>query len=210
MLTAFLHCQPFEYYWDRSIPGGHCVDDLLIGYTLTSVNIGTDLIVLVLPIPWLLGMNMAVPKRLAVVGLFVLGSLYVILLHDAWWESGQAAYTVALSCGSTLTSCNSQCLHRWHSPPPPPLRTQRLRHHLVIHQRRPLDQRRMQHRHPLRLSPDPPPPLLHKIPFLAHRSSQPPDPPLGRLSIRDCQQQRHRLRLIQRHGERRLIGPEQR
>lgn len=77
MLTAFLHCRPFAYYWDRSIPNGHCVNDNLIGYTITAVNVATDLVVLVLPIPWLWGMNMTAPKRLAVVGLFILGSLYV-------------------------------------------------------------------------------------------------------------------------------------
>ena len=77
MLTAFLHCRPFAYNWDRSIPNGHCVDDNLVGYTITSINIVGDLVVLILPIPWLWGMNMAVPKRMAVVGLFVLGSLYV-------------------------------------------------------------------------------------------------------------------------------------
>ncbi|KAL8866696.1 MAG: hypothetical protein Q9174_006145, partial [Haloplaca sp. 1 TL-2023] len=104
MLTAFLHCQPFEYYWDRSIPGGHCVDDLLVGYTLTSVNIGTDLIVLILPIPWLLGMNMAVPKRLAVVGLFVLGSLYVTILPTPLRHLNQVtSTTVASSHASLLT-----------------------------------------------------------------------------------------------------------
>lgn len=77
MLTAFLHCRPFTYNWDRSIPNGHCVNDNLVGYTITSINIVGDLVVLILPIPWLWGMNMAVPKRMAVVGLFVLGSLYV-------------------------------------------------------------------------------------------------------------------------------------
>ncbi len=77
MLTAFLHCRPLAYYWDRSIPNGHCVNNNLIGYTITSFNIVTDFVVLIMPIPWLWGMNMAIPKRMAVVGLFVLGSLYV-------------------------------------------------------------------------------------------------------------------------------------
>ncbi|KAL8931271.1 MAG: hypothetical protein Q9211_007094, partial [Gyalolechia sp. 1 TL-2023] len=80
MLTAFLQCRPLAYNWDRSIPNGHCVNGNVIGYAITSVNIVTDLVVLVLPIPWLWGMNMAVPKRMAVVGLFVLGSLYVLFI----------------------------------------------------------------------------------------------------------------------------------
>ncbi|KAL8922146.1 MAG: hypothetical protein Q9208_005341 [Pyrenodesmia sp. 3 TL-2023] len=78
MLTAFLHCRPFAYYWDRSIPNGYCVNDNLIGYSITGANIVTDLVVLVMPIPWLWGMNMTVPKRMAVVGLFILGSFVCI------------------------------------------------------------------------------------------------------------------------------------
>ncbi|KAL8650348.1 MAG: hypothetical protein Q9210_003872 [Variospora velana] len=86
MLTAFLHCHPLAYYWDRSIPNGYCVDEHLIGYTITSVNIATDLIVLILPIPWLWGMNMTVPKRMAVVSLFILGSLYVHFLASPFFS----------------------------------------------------------------------------------------------------------------------------
>ncbi|KAL8751681.1 MAG: hypothetical protein Q9184_005993 [Pyrenodesmia sp. 2 TL-2023] len=78
MLTAFLHCRPLAYYWDRSIPNGYCVNDNLIGYSITGANIVTDLVVLVMPIPWLWGMNMTVPKRVAVVGLFILGSFVCI------------------------------------------------------------------------------------------------------------------------------------
>ncbi|KAL8993916.1 MAG: hypothetical protein Q9169_005990 [Polycauliona sp. 2 TL-2023] len=105
ILTAFLHCRPFAYNWDRSIPNGHCTDDNLIGYTITSFNIVTDLVVLVLPIPWLWGMNMAVPKRMAVVGLFVLGSLYVSLIYAL-------AYTTPHSTVSSkpLTVLSSVCI----------------------------------------------------------------------------------------------------
>ncbi|KAI4162877.1 MAG: hypothetical protein LQ342_003594 [Letrouitia transgressa] len=76
MLTAFLHCRPLAYYWDRSIPNGYCTNDNLIGYTITSVNIVTDVIVLLMPLPWLWGLQLNLTKRLAIIGLFVLGSLY--------------------------------------------------------------------------------------------------------------------------------------
>ncbi|KAL8636441.1 MAG: hypothetical protein Q9228_006165, partial [Teloschistes exilis] len=118
MLTAFLHCRPLAYYWDRTIPNGHCVDDLLIGYAITSVNIVTDLIVLILPIPWLWGMNMAVPKRMAVVGLFVLGSFVCIAgivripllselsLSDITWTSTNVGVWVNVECNiGILSAC---------------------------------------------------------------------------------------------------------
>ncbi|KAL8717923.1 MAG: hypothetical protein Q9225_004887 [Loekoesia sp. 1 TL-2023] len=118
MLTAFLHCRPLAYYWDRSIPNGHCVNDNLIGYTITSVNIATDLVVLVLPIPWLWGMNMGVPKRMAVVGLFVLGSFVCIAgivripllaelkLSDITWTSISVGVWIDVECNiGILSAC---------------------------------------------------------------------------------------------------------
>ncbi|KAL9597518.1 MAG: hypothetical protein Q9179_004236, partial [Wetmoreana sp. 5 TL-2023] len=116
MLTAFLHCRPLAYYWDRSIPNGHCVNDLLIGYAITSVNIVADLVVLVLPIPWLWGMNMAVPKRMAVVGLFVLGSFVCIAgvvripllselkLSDITWTSVSVGVWINVECNIGIVS----------------------------------------------------------------------------------------------------------
>ncbi|KAL8724087.1 MAG: hypothetical protein Q9166_008138 [cf. Caloplaca sp. 2 TL-2023] len=118
MLTAFLHCRPLAYYWDRSIPNGYCVNDNLIGYSITSVNIVTDLIVLILPIPWLWGMNMAIPKRMAVVGLFVLGSFVCVAgivrlpllsefkLSDATYTSISVGVWVNVECNiGILSAC---------------------------------------------------------------------------------------------------------
>ncbi|KAL9048080.1 MAG: hypothetical protein Q9206_006257 [Seirophora lacunosa] len=118
MLTAFLHCRPLAYYWDRSIPNGYCVDEHLIGFTITSVNIVTDLVVLVLPIPWLWGMNMAVPKRMAVVGLFLLGSFVCIAgivripflaelkFSDISWTSVSVGVWVNVECNiGILSAC---------------------------------------------------------------------------------------------------------
>ncbi|KAL8799507.1 MAG: hypothetical protein Q9182_005845 [Xanthomendoza sp. 2 TL-2023] len=118
ILTSFLHCRPFAYYWDRSIPGGYCVNDNVIGYTITSFNIVTDLVVLVLPIPWLWGMNMAVPKRMAVVGLFVLGSFVCIAgiirlpflselqLSDITYTSVSVGVWISVECNiGILSAC---------------------------------------------------------------------------------------------------------
>ncbi|KAI4100346.1 MAG: hypothetical protein LQ339_005519 [Xanthoria mediterranea] len=118
MLTAFLHCRPFSYNWDRSIPNGHCVNDNLVGYTITSINIVGDLVVLILPIPWLWGMNMAVPKRMAVVGLFVLGSFVCIAgiirlpflaelqVSDATYTSINVGVWVTVECNiGILSAC---------------------------------------------------------------------------------------------------------
>ncbi|KAL8923260.1 MAG: hypothetical protein Q9172_003202 [Xanthocarpia lactea] len=118
MLTAFLHCRPLAYYWDRSIPNGHCVNNNLIGYTITSFNIVFDFVVLIMPIPWLWGMNMAIPKRMAVVGLFVLGSFVCVAgiiripylselrLSDATYTSVGIGVWVNVECNiGILSAC---------------------------------------------------------------------------------------------------------
>ena len=75
LLTAFLHCRPFAYYWNKSIVHGHCANDNVVGYSVTATELVTDLIVLVLPIPWLLRLKLTPSQRVGVIGLFFLGSL---------------------------------------------------------------------------------------------------------------------------------------
>ena len=50
-------------------------------YGISAANILTDVIVLVLPIPWLYGLQMKTSKKVAIGGIFLLGSLYVALLR---------------------------------------------------------------------------------------------------------------------------------
>lgn len=73
ILVAFLVCQPLPYYWDTSLEGGRCGNEFL-SYILTgSINIATDVMVLILPIPSLLRLEMALYKRVILVGTFACG-----------------------------------------------------------------------------------------------------------------------------------------
>ncbi|KAL9607322.1 MAG: hypothetical protein Q9167_007756, partial [Letrouitia subvulpina] len=116
MLTAFLHCRPLAYYWDRSIPNGYCTNDNLIGYTITSVNIVTDVIVLLMPLPWLWGLQLNLAKRLAIIGLFVLGSFVCVAgivripflahlaLSDLSWTGVSVGIWVNVECNIGIVS----------------------------------------------------------------------------------------------------------
>lgn len=44
-------CHPVSYFWDKTIPGGHCGDDNGILFGVAGPNIVTDIAVLVLPLP---------------------------------------------------------------------------------------------------------------------------------------------------------------
>ncbi|CAN8105627.1 unnamed protein product [Discula destructiva] len=73
ILAAFLVCQPLPYYWDTTVEGGHCGNEFL-SYILTgSINITTDVMVLLLPIPSLLRLEMALYKKVVLIATFACG-----------------------------------------------------------------------------------------------------------------------------------------
>lgn len=70
------NCKPIQYFWDKSIPGGKCIGDgFLESYLLGAANILTDIVVLALPIPWLVGLKLGRGKKMALIATFVIGSL---------------------------------------------------------------------------------------------------------------------------------------
>lgn len=78
ILAAFLVCQPLPYYWDTAIQG-HCGNEFL-SYILTgSINIATDVMVLVLPIPSLVRLEMTLYKKLILIGTFACGLFTCII-----------------------------------------------------------------------------------------------------------------------------------
>lgn len=80
ILGDFLICQPTAFYWDQSIPGGHCGESVKLWITTGTLNIVTDLIVLFLPMPYIFGLEMALYKKLVLIATFGAGLLLVLLL----------------------------------------------------------------------------------------------------------------------------------
>lgn len=88
IMAGCLICQPFAMNWDHTIPGGHCGNQVL-SFTITGVlNLVTDLVVLVLPLPYLARLQMPTYKKVVLMGVFSVGLLYVpcffpVSLHPA-------------------------------------------------------------------------------------------------------------------------------
>ncbi|KAK5661574.1 hypothetical protein OQA88_9669 [Cercophora sp. LCS_1] len=79
ILTGCLICQPFEMNWNPTIPGGHCGDQVL-SFTVTGVlNLLTDVMVLVLPLPYLAKLQMRLYKKLVLIGVFSIGLLTCVV-----------------------------------------------------------------------------------------------------------------------------------
>ena len=69
--TTLLACIPIEKNWDSSVPG-HCIERC---YTLLIPNILTDFILLILPMPTLWSIQLSLPRRIGLCGLFAAGYL---------------------------------------------------------------------------------------------------------------------------------------
>lgn len=75
ILTVCFGCRPIQYYWDKTIQGGYCVNANDLAYGITAANVIMDLIILLLPIPSLWSLQMPRGRRLCLVFLFLLGGL---------------------------------------------------------------------------------------------------------------------------------------
>ncbi|KAB5542890.1 hypothetical protein GE09DRAFT_230156 [Coniochaeta sp. 2T2.1] len=79
IITGCLICQPFAMNWDQTIPGGHCGDQVL-SFTVTgALNLVTDSMVLLLPLPYLYKLQMRLYKKLVLMGVFSVGLLTCVV-----------------------------------------------------------------------------------------------------------------------------------
>lgn len=77
IIGPFLICQPLEYNWNPTVPGGHCGNTKVLWYITGVFNIVTDLVILLLPMPYLYGLDLAFYKKLALMCTFGIGLLWV-------------------------------------------------------------------------------------------------------------------------------------
>jgi hypothetical protein len=68
-------CTPVSYFWDRSIANGHCINLLAFWFSNASLNIVTDLMICVLPVPVLKGLNLPRKQKYGLIAVFIVGGL---------------------------------------------------------------------------------------------------------------------------------------
>lgn len=73
-IAAFVSCQPLSFYWTQE---GHCFDINQFFRWGSIANIVTDLVMLILPMPSILRLQVSLRLRLGILVTFILGSLYV-------------------------------------------------------------------------------------------------------------------------------------
>ncbi|KAI0905940.1 hypothetical protein F4823DRAFT_566287 [Ustulina deusta] len=77
ILTDSVSCHPREYWWDRTIPGGHCADTRKLPIVTGILNAVIDLFILLLPQGIIWRLNMSRQKRLGVSFVFLVGTISV-------------------------------------------------------------------------------------------------------------------------------------
>lgn len=68
-------CTPIAFFYDRTIKGGTCRNQVVSGTIAAVLSLVGDIYVLVLPLPALWQLKINTRKKVAVVGIFLLGSL---------------------------------------------------------------------------------------------------------------------------------------
>lgn len=74
ILGSFLICQPLAFNWDQTIDG-HCGSSITLWVCHGVLNIVTDLIVLLLPMPYIYSLELSLYKKLVLMATFGLGLL---------------------------------------------------------------------------------------------------------------------------------------
>jgi len=78
-------CRPFAFQWDKTISGGVCGNQKLGILLVAFLNLFTDLMIVIMPMPLVWKLKMPRSKRLALMGIFGLGIMYVFSYTSLSW-----------------------------------------------------------------------------------------------------------------------------
>lgn len=80
LIVLFLECQPLNYIWlgwDGE-HAGHCVNQAALYYAVNGIGMAYDVFVIVVPLPYVLRLQLATPRRIMVASMFSVGLWYGI------------------------------------------------------------------------------------------------------------------------------------
>ncbi|PVH68619.1 hypothetical protein DL98DRAFT_375249, partial [Cadophora sp. DSE1049] len=77
--TNVFSCTPIARSWDLSITSGSCINRPIFYFANAGLNIGTDCVMLILPIPMLWNLQMPRRQKAGLIGVFMAGSFVCIV-----------------------------------------------------------------------------------------------------------------------------------
>lgn len=75
VLESFLICQPIEFNWNPTLPGGKCGNRNAAFVVAGVLNMVTDFMVMALPIPYIWTLQLPIGRRVGLIIAFSLGLL---------------------------------------------------------------------------------------------------------------------------------------
>ncbi|KAL6714561.1 hypothetical protein ACLMJK_007986 [Lecanora helva] len=74
LFTQIFGCSPRSKYWDPDIPG-HCINYTKAGLAYGAMNVGSDLIIFILPLPMLWRLKLSKRDKAAIFVIFMTGAM---------------------------------------------------------------------------------------------------------------------------------------
>jgi hypothetical protein len=75
VISLLAACSPFARNFDVTVVGGRCLNKTPLYMAIGVLNIITDIMVLVLPIPMVMGLRLAKSRKIMLILLFSVGSM---------------------------------------------------------------------------------------------------------------------------------------
>ncbi|KAK4189845.1 hypothetical protein QBC35DRAFT_122246 [Podospora australis] len=89
VFCQIFQCVPISYIWEGWKKGAygpfHCLDISGLGYTVAGFSIVQDMVILIMPLPLLLRMNIALRSRIAIIFMFSLGIFVLVTSCTRLW-----------------------------------------------------------------------------------------------------------------------------
>ncbi|RDW82448.1 hypothetical protein BP6252_03560 [Coleophoma cylindrospora] len=79
IISTFLLCRPISFFWDKNIKGGVCINAKPIWLSHAGLNIFTDLIIILIPMPVIQTLNLQLKPRLWLMTVFALGGFITVI-----------------------------------------------------------------------------------------------------------------------------------
>lgn len=77
VVPTIFQCSPIAYSWNKTIVGGHCINVHVMWIVQDILFLVLDIYVVILPLPMIWNLRITRPEKIAISGMFLLGSLCV-------------------------------------------------------------------------------------------------------------------------------------
>lgn len=96
IVSGYVNCVPVAKFWIHDLPGS-CLSFEAVWFFNASMNIATDVTLLILPMPLLVQLQLPRVQKIALIGVFGMGILYV--------STSASAFSKLTTISVVITSC---------------------------------------------------------------------------------------------------------